>query len=105
MTLPTLQQRIKKSEVLFTFFDSETLTEGIIFLYKKKPFIKSSLYKNDFGYQLILTADDRWPTIKQLLEFACYKTKNYIKIEIIKEHSKPLIINNAVKIYGKAFLK
>ena len=104
MTLPTLQKRTQKSEVLFTFKNSETLTDGITFLYKKKPLIKSSLYKNDC-YYLILTADDRWPTIKQLSEFASYKTKNYIQIAVIKEHCKPLILNNAIKIYGKAFLK
>ena len=105
MTLPVLQKRAQKGEVLFTFNNSETLTDGIIFLYKKKPFIKSSLYKNNFGYHLILTADDRWPTVKQLSEFASYKTKNYIQIAVIKEHSKPLILSNAVKTYGKAFLK
>ena len=105
MTLPVLQKRAQKGEVLFTFNNSETLTDGIIFLYKKKPLIKSSLYKNNFGYQLILTADDRWPTVKQLSEFASYKTKNYIQIAVIKEHSKPLILSNAVKTYGKAFLK
>ncbi len=105
MTLPALQKKVHKSEVLFTFNNSETLTDGIIFLYKKKPLIKSSLYKNNIGYQLILTADDRWPTIRQLSEFASYKTKNYIKIATTREHSKPLILSNAVKIYGKAFLK
>ena len=105
MTLPVLQKRKKKNEVLFTFNNSDTLTDGIIFLYRKKPFIKSSLYRNNFGYQLILTADDRWPTIKQLSEFANFKTKNYIQIAVIKEHYKPLILNTAVKVYGKAFLK
>lgn len=105
MTLPTLQKRVKKCEILFTFNNSEALTDGIIFLYGKKPFIKSSLYKNNAGYQLILTADDNWPTIKQLSEFASHKTKNYIRIAVIKEHHKPLILNNAVKIYGKAFFK
>lgn len=105
MTLPALQKRIQKGEVLFAFNNSEALTDGIIFLYKKKPLIKSSLYKNNIGYQLILTADDRWPTIRELSEFANYKTKNYIRIASIKEHHKPLILNNAVKIYGKAFLK
>ena len=105
MTLPALQKRLQKGEVLFAFNNSEALTDGIIFLYKKKPLIKSSLYKNSIGYQLILTADDRWPTIRELSEFANYKTKNYIQIASIKEHHKPLILNNAVKVYGKAFLK
>ncbi len=105
MALPTLQRKVQKSEVLFAFNTSDALTDGIIFLYKKKPFIKSSLYINNKNYLLILTADDRWPTIKQLLEFASYKTKNYIQIASVKEHFKPLILNNAVKVYGKAFLK
>lgn len=105
MNTPILQKRIKKGEILFAFKNSDNLTDGIIFLYRKKPLIKSSLYKSNFGYQLILTADSNWPTIKQLSEFASYKTKNYIQIAIIREHFKPLIINNAVKIYGKAFLK
>ena len=105
MTPSTLQKQNRKSEILFHFNNSEALTEGIIFLYKKKPLIKSSLYKAGSSYQLILTADDRWPSIKQLSEFASYKTKNYIKIAVIREHYKPLILNNAVKIYGRAFLK
>ena len=105
MTPTALQKRNRKSEILFNFNDSDSLSEGIIFLYKKKPFIKSSLYKSESSYQLILTADDCWPSIKQLSEFSSYKTKNYIQIAIIKEHFKPLILNNAVKIYGKAFLK
>ena len=105
MTLPPPQRKYRKSEILFYFSNSENLTKAIIFLYKKKPFIKSSLYKNNKSYELILTADDRWPTVKQLSEFAYCKTKNYIRIAAIKEHHKSLIKNNAVKTYGKAFLK
>ena len=105
MTSSALQKRARKSEILFTFNNSEDLTHGIIFLYKKKPYIKSTLYKTQLEYQLILTADERWPTVKQLSEFASYKTKNYIKIAVVKEHFKPLILNNAVKIFGKAFFK
>lgn len=105
MNTPILQKRIKKCEILFTFKNSDDLTDGIIFLYRKKPLIKSSLYKGEVDYRLILTADGNWPTIKQLAEFASNKTKNYIQIAITREHFKPLIINNAVKIYGKAFLK
>ena len=105
MTLPTLQKRIQKREVLFTFNNSESLTDGILFLYRKKPLIKSSLYKSNISYHLILAADDNWPTICELSEFANFKTKNYIQIASVKEHHKPLILNNAVKIYGKAFLK
>ena len=105
MTLPPPQIKYKKSEILFYFNTSENLTEAIIFLYKKKLFIKSSLYKNGNSYELILTADDRWPTVKQLSEFAYCKTKNYIRIAAIKEHHKRLIKNNAVKTYGQAFLK
>lgn len=105
MTPPTLQRRTEKNEILFIFTNSETLTDGIIFLYKKKPLIKSSLYKAQTDYRLIITADDRWPTIKQLSEFSRLKTKNYIQISLTREHCKPLILGNAVKIYGKAFLK
>ncbi len=105
MTPPTLQRKAEKNEILFVFQNSEALTDGISFLYKKKPLIKSSLYKAPTDYRLILSADDRWPTIKQLSEFSRLKTKNYIQIAITREHCKPLIIGNAVKIYGKAFLK
>ena len=35
MTLPALQKRLQKGEVLFAFNNSEALTDGIIFLYKK----------------------------------------------------------------------
>ncbi len=105
MPVPTLTRKAEKGEVLFVFDNSEALTDGILFLYNKKPLIKSSLYKTTTDYRLILTADYRWPTIKQLLEFASYKTKNYIQIASVKEHFKPLILNNAVKVYGKAFFK
>ncbi len=105
MSLPTLQRKIEKAEVLYVFANSEDLTNGMIFLYKKKPLIKSSLYKSYSDYRLILTADERWPTLRQLSEFAKFKTKNYIQIAQTREHSKPLVMGNAVKIYGKAFLK
>ena len=105
MTLPSPQRKFKKSEIIFYFSNSEALTEAVLFLYNKKLYLRSSIYKNSRGYSLILTADDRWPTIKQLSEFASFKTKNYIKIATVKEHNKPLIINHAVKIYGKAFFK
>lgn len=105
MTMPTLTRKAEKGEVLFVFDNSEALTDGILFLYNKKPLIKSSLYKTNTDYRLILTADYRWPTLRQLSEFAKFKTKNYIQIALTCEHSKPLALGNAVKIYGKAFFK
>ena len=105
MTVPTLQRKAEKGEILFIFKNSEDLTDGILFLYKKKPLIKSSLYKTNSDYRLILNADDRWPTIRQLSEFAKFKTKNYILIAQTREHYKPLALGEAVKIYGKAFFK
>ena len=105
MTNTPLQRKIKTSELLFSFNNSEDLTQGILFLYKKKPFIKSSLYKNNSVYHLIITADDRWPIIRQLLEFANFKTKNYILIAKTREYYNPILLGSAVEIYGKAFFK
>ncbi|MBE6781074.1 MAG: adaptor protein MecA [Ruminococcaceae bacterium] len=105
MTMPTLTRKAEKTEVLYVFDNSDALTDGILFLYNKKPLIKSSLYKTTTDYRLILTADCRWPTLRQLCEFAKFKTKNYIFIAITREHGKPLVLGNAVKTYGKAFFK
>lgn len=105
MTLSTLQRKTEKEEILFVFKNSEDLTDGIIFLFNKKPLITSSLYKTANDYRLIINADERWPTMKRLSEFSKFKTKSYIHIAVTREHAKPLILNNAVKIYGKAFLK
>ena len=105
MTNTPLQRKIKTSEMLFTFKNSEDLTQGILFLYRKKPLIKSSLYKYNSVYHLIITADDRWPIIRQLLEFANFKTKNYLLIAQTREYFKPIVLGSAVEIYGKAFFK
>lgn len=105
MTPTTLKRKAEKGEILFVFNNSDDLTNGVMFLFHKKPFIKSSLYKTDNDYRLIITADDRWPMVKRLSEFSKIKTKNFIHIAVTREHAKPLILNNAVKIYGKAFLK
>ncbi len=103
MTVPTLPRKAEKGEILFVFKNIEDLTDGILFLFNKKPLIISSLYKTANDYRLIITADDRWPTVKTLSEFAKYKTKSFIHIAVTREHAKLLILNEAVKVYGKAF--
>ncbi len=105
MTIPSLPRKAEKREILFVFKNSEDLTDGILFLFKKKPLIISSLYKTANDYRLIITADDRWPLTKRLSEFCRFKTCCFIHIAVTREHAKPLILNQAVKIYGKAFLK
>ena len=105
MTVYTLQRKTEKREILFVFENSEDLTDGILFLFNKKPLIKSSLYKAENDYRLIITADNHWPLVKSLSEFSKFKTKSFIEIAVTREHAKPLILGDAVKIYGKAFLK
>ncbi len=105
MTVSALPRKAEKGEILFVFKNSEDLTDGIMFLFNKKPLIKSSLYKTAVDFRLIITADSRWPTVKTLSEFAKYKTESFIHIAVTREHAKPLILEDAVKTYGKAFLK
>lgn len=92
-------------EYLFIFATSEALTLGILFLYKVKPYIKSSLYKTENDYRLIISSKYFLPCFMTLSEFCTHWSYNNIETEITKEHSKQLIKKYAIKTYGKHFSK
>jgi len=98
-------RRNETREYLFIFGDCDTLTAGILFLYRLKHGFKSTLYKTDGEYCLIITSNGFKPYFLTLNEFCRRSSKNIFEIEHIKEHGKPLILKNAVKTYGKYFFK
>ena len=91
-------------EHLFIFDDSETLTQGILFLYRLKLTLKSSLYKTEQDYRLIISSPSFKPYLITLGEF-CKRRGNLLETEYTKEYGKPLIEKNAIKTFGKCFLK
>ena len=98
--------KIAKKEYAFFFPDSESLTRAILFLMNNAPTTapQSDLYFYKENYILILKPLNN-RIISAINEFCFYKTENKIKIELIKEHGKPIIKNNAIKRYGVAFSK
>ncbi len=109
MAVSTFNKEYKRhkniNEYLFVFATSEALTLGILFLYRIKPYIKSSLYKAENDYRLIITSKYFLPCFLTLSEFCTRWSNNKIESEITKEHSKLLIKKYAVKNYGKHFSK
>jgi len=92
-------------EYLFIFANSEALTLGILFLYRIKPYMKSSLYKAENDYRLIINSKYFLPCFLTLAEFCTRWSRSNIEAEITKEHSKLLIKKYAVKNFGKHFSK
>ena len=81
---------------LFEFKKSEDLIKTIIFIFKEHKNVKSDLYLLDKKYNLIIK-DSKPPVLKN------YKT-NKILISKTEEYGKPLILNNAIYRFGKAFI-
>lgn len=98
--------KIAKKEYAFFFPNSESLTRAVLFIMNKTPktALQSALYFYNGNYILILKALNN-RIISAINEFCFHKTQNEIKIELIEEHGKPIITNNAIKRYGVAFLK
>ncbi|MBR4116948.1 MAG: adaptor protein MecA [Clostridia bacterium] len=92
-------------EFLFVFSDCDSLTSGMLFLYRLKKAFKSELYKNDNEYRLIISSNSFKPYFFTLCEYCMRSSRNIFEIELTKEYGKPLILGNAVKVYGKYFSK
>lgn len=93
----------ESNEYLYVFSDCDTLTSGILFLCRLKQNFKSELYKSNNQYCLIISTKRFKPCLFTLSEY-CFKTsKNIFEIALIKEYGKPLILKNAINVYGKYF--
>ena len=93
------------SDYLYIFENNEALTLAILFLYRQKAWLKSALYKTEKDYRLIITSPHSKPFLLTLNEYSNNHSQNIFEIELTKEHAKPLIPKNAVRIYGKYFSK
>lgn len=91
-------------EYLFIFQDIESLTQGIIFLYRLKYNFKSALYKTEKDYRLLIKSNGMPPYLFCLNEFCQRRSCNTLEIAYTKEYGIPLISSNAVKVYGKYFI-
>lgn len=94
-----------ENQYQYIFTNTEELTNGILYLYKLKPNIKSDIYKSDFDYRLIIYSKDYSKYLLSLNEFAKKESHNIIEVAFTKEYCKPLVTKNAVRTYGKAFFK
>lgn len=92
-------------EYLYSFKNAEELTKGIEFLYNINPNIKSSLYKTENDYRLILFSKNYKPYFLTLNEFSINYSESPYEIAATTEHGKLLISKNAVKTYGNYFFK
>lgn len=93
------------NDYLYIFPNSEALTTAILFLYRQRIGLKSALYKTERDYRLIITSNSLKPCLLTLKEYCERFSRNIFEIELTKEHAKPLLTKNAVRIYGKCFSK
>lgn len=109
MTVNRVKQKNNRykndSDYLYIFENSEALTAAICFLFKQRLSLKSALYKAEKDYRLIITSNNFKPCLLTLKEFASYSSRNLFEIELTKEHCKPLLRKNAIRVYGKYFFK
>ena len=107
LTAPLCKTEGTDTECLFKFQDSNALTNGITELYKNKANHKflSQLYESNNGYCLIVRCKSPTERLFLLHEFCPYISEDKKDIEYVREYGKPLILNSAIKKYGKAFLK
>jgi len=91
-------------EHILNFKNSEDLTRAILCIYRSKPYckMKSSLYSLAGKFILIIENRSLLPQAKELAERVC---TSHIYAEYVREYGKLLIDDNAVSVYGKAFLK
>lgn len=87
----------RKNETVYLFENCDVLIENIGYLY---PFFKSEksdlyLFKNEY----YLSLNREIPPLKK------HKIKNKTLIECAKEYGKPLVTNDAIYRFGKAFIK
>ncbi len=92
-------------EYLFIFSDSESMISSILFLYRRKFYFKSMLYKTENDYRLIIKCKRYDSSLLSLNEFCKRHSSNIIETAFTKEYGKLLIGNNAIKTIGKCFFK
>ena len=85
----------KKDFFIYCFENSESLINTVVSVFKEYKHQKSDLYLLDNGYRLI--------TYKKLPELE--PLQRQIDFEYTNEYGKPLIKNNAIYQFGKAFIK
>ncbi len=100
-------QKREKTNHIFDFFESEDLTQAVLFLYKSRTLkrLKSSLYKMQGFFRLVITCDAQKPFLITLQEFCSRYSKLESELYYTKEYGELLIAKNAVQIYGSAFFK
>ena len=105
LTALSAERNSPPKECIFEFSDSESLTRGIVELYKNRRYskLRSHLYKTENGYRLMVNCKDPKNRLFLLHEY-CFKISDSPRdIEYTKEYGKPLILNCAIEKYGKAF--
>ncbi len=109
MSVSNAKQKNKRhknpNEYLFVFDNCETLTAGILFLYRLKINFKSVLYKTEKDYRLIIYSPYFKPCFLTLGEYCIRANKSIYETAYTKEHGKLLINRNAVRTFGKYFFK
>ncbi len=103
--LSPIAEKKQKKEYLFIFKTTEDLTRAILFLYRIDRNLKSTLYKTEYDYRLIITSKTYKPCFINLNEFCSRQTESVFEVAYTKEHGKILIEKNAVKTYGTYFSK
>lgn len=106
ITVSALQKgHFTNTKMLFEFDNLEELTIGILHLYKSNNHMpQSSLYKFDNRYRLIIKSRENSKAFFTINEFCQTKSVSPITIAYTEEYGTPLIENNAIEIYGKAFI-
>ncbi len=84
-------------ETVYLFENCDRLIRNIGYLYPFFKFEKSDLYLYKNEYFLALN--------REFLPLEKYKTKNKILVAKAKEYGKPLVLNDAIYRFGKAFIK
>ena len=109
MTVSSIRHKNNRNkeikDYLFIFKDCETLTAGILFLYRLNLNFESKLYKTEGEYRLIITSLGFKPCFLTLGEYCLRQSKSVFEVEFTKEHGKPLILKNAIRTYGRYFFK
>lgn len=107
LTASLHHRKCDTSECLFEFSGADDLTNALTALYKMgtNRKISSHLYKTENKYQLIANCINPKEKLFLLHEFCSKISDSVWDIETVREYGKPLILNSAIKSYGRAFLK
>lgn len=93
----TLDIKSKSKESVYLFQNCDCLIRNISYLYPFFKSEKSDLYLFEKEYYLFLK--------REFLPLKKYKIKNKILASKAKEYGKPLVLNDAIYRFGKAFIK